>query len=459
MRIATNYILKEHIGPFLFGLAVITFVLIMDFILDILNLIISKGLPTLVILEVFVLNLAWMLALSIPMSVLVAVLMAFGRLSADFEITAFKACGVSYHRLLIPVIIASTLLTIAMMWFNDRVLPEANHRARILMSDITRKKPAWNIEPGVFIDSFPGYHILIQKVAADRVHVEGITIYEQKDRDIPRTIAAKRGIIAFTADQRTLKIDLQDGEIHEPDQDDPGKYRRLKFENQSIYINDTGNELVRSDSEYRGDREQNVSMMRESNKKIMDKIVSAQDNIVGKINQAFEFVNIELRSSKESPNPINLDTASGLQRIIGELKKIDKHVKYEVQNLNAFERQYNSMLVEIHKKFAIPVACIVFTLLGGPLGALSRRGGMGTGLGLSLLFFVLYWAFLIGGEELADRRLISAFWAMWGANTILGAAGIYLLVKTVRETVFIQFRPPDFLAKIIDHFSNRIRLS
>jgi len=80
-------------------------------------------------------------------------------------------------------------------------------------------------------------------------------------------------------------------------------------------------------------------------------------------------------------------------------------------------------------------------------------------LGLSLLFFVLYWAFLIGGEELADRRLISAFWAMWGANTILGAAGIYLLVKTVRETVFIQFRPPDFLAKIIDHFSNRIRLS
>jgi len=117
------------------------------------------------------------------------------------------------------------------------------------------------------------------------------------------------------------------------------------------------------------------------------------------------------------------------------------------------------MLVEIHKKFAIPVACIVFTLLGGPLGVLSRRGGMGTGLGLSLLFFVLYWAFLIGGEELADRRLISAFWAMWGANTILGAAGIYLLVKTVRETVFIQFRPPDFLAKIIDHFSNRIRLS
>ena len=413
--------------------------LIMDFILDILNLIISKGLPVLVILEVFALNLAWMLALSIPMSVLVAVLMAFGRLSADNEITAFKACGTSFLRLLFPALIASGLLALGLIWFNDQVLPESNHRARILMADITHKKPAWNIEPGIFIDSFPGYHILIQKVDSDRIHVHGVTIYDQKDRQTPRTIVAKRGTIEFAEDRNTLRIDLFDGEIHEADSDDPGQYRRLTFQNQSIYIPDAGSQLVRSDSDYRGDREQNLGMLRAENQKSLNKIDKARDNIRTRINQAFNLAFLDTGSAKSSRQLQARDPGKALEMLRNDLKSIRKQVKFEMQNITGYQRQSNSLMVEIHKKFSIPVACIVFTLLGGPLGVMARRGGMGTGLGLSLLFFVLYWAFLIGGEELADREIITAFWAMWSANIILGAAGVYLLYKTVKESVFISF--------------------
>ncbi len=437
MRIASKYILREHIGPFFFGLAIITFVLIMDFILDILNLIISKGLPAFVILEVFILNLAWMLALSIPMAVLVAVLMAFGSLSANNEITAFKSCGIPFHRLIIPVLLASTVLAVGLVWFNDRVLPNANHKARVLMSDITRKKPAWNIEPGVFIDNFPGYSILIQKVNKDRINVKGITIYDKKDRATPRTIVAKKGKIYFIAGQTTLKIELEDGEIHEQDKDDPSKYHRLKFEHQTIYIPNAGSKLVRSDSEYRGDREQNISMMKAENIKTEKKIAKAYDNLLTNIQQTFKLIS-PLKKVLKSKIKQPRDISFAVRTVYNEIKKISKQARYEKQNIDSFRRRHNSMSVEIQKKFSIPVACIVFVLLGGPLGVMARRGGMGTGLGLSLLFFVLYWAFLIGGEELADREIISPFLAMWSANIILGTTGIYLLIRSVRESAFLN---------------------
>jgi lipopolysaccharide export system permease protein len=96
-------------------------------------------------------------------------------------------------------------------------------------------------------------------------------------------------------------------------------------------------------------------------------------------------------------------------------------------------------MVEVHKKFALAVACLVFVLVGAPLGVMAKKGGMAVGLGLSLGFFVLYWAFLIGGEELADRQLIPAFWAMWSANILIGGAGIYILVKTAKEAKFISW--------------------
>ncbi|MCP4633988.1 MAG: YjgP/YjgQ family permease [candidate division Zixibacteria bacterium] len=451
MKTASRYILKEHIGPFFFGMAVITFVLIMDFVLDILNLIISKGLPALVILEVFVLNLAWMLALSVPMSVLVAVLMAFGRMSADNEITAFKSCGVSFYRLIFPVIVASALLALLIMWFNDRILPESNHRARLLMSDITHKKPAWNLEPGVFLDNVGDYHILVREVEEDQIHVHGVTIYDRKDRETPRTIVAKHGTISFMEDQSTLKIDLFDGEIHEPDKEKPSQYRRLAFKNQSIYIQAAGNQLIRRDSEYRGDREQSVAMMKETIGKTNEKIEKARRNLLTKAIHAFQKVSESPEMPKQSSGLKSKDVVRAAGIFSSEIKSIYKQSKYEIQNINNFERQHNSILVEIHKKFSIPFACIVFVLLGGPLGVMARRGGMGTGLGLSLLFFVLYWAFLIEGEDLADRQFISAFWAMWSANIILGSTGIYLLYKTVQETTFISLHIPGFIKRLFKH--------
>jgi lipopolysaccharide export system permease protein len=434
MKILYRYVLREHVGPFFFGLAVIMFILVMDFILEVLNMIIGKGLDALVILQIFVLNLAWMLALAIPMAVLISTLMAFGRLSQDNEITALKSSGVSLYRLIWPVLIASVVVCGGMAVFNDRVLPELNHRARLLMTDIQQKRPTWNLKEDVFIDEIPGYHILVKKVDPHSSQVEGITIYDQKNRRFPRTIIAQRGEVEFAPDGSTLIFRLYNGEIHESDESDPQRYRRISFDKQTIYIPDAGNKLIRSNSEYRTDREKTSGQMLQEVRGKEHEIAAAKQRIV------------EIATLAVSKSAVPGDSgraAASEPKVLGNLIKKNQttlnQILAEDQNIKNKNRLVNSLLVEVHKKYALAVACIVFILMGAPLGIMARKGGMSVGLGLSLGFFVLYWAFLIGGEELADRQMIPAFWAMWSANILIGAAGIYMLVKSARETKFISW--------------------
>lgn len=437
MKILYRYIFKEHIGPFFFGLFVILFILIMDFILELLNMVIGKGLDVFVILQVFVLNLAWMAALAVPMAVLVSTLMAFGRLSQDNEITALKASGVSLYRIVAPAFVASLFVAFGMIIFNNQVLPEANHKARLLMTDIHQKRPTVNLKENVFIDEIPGYHILIRKVDPRSSDVEGITIYDQKDRRVPRTIIAEKGRVEFTPDGNTLIFHLFNGEVHETDEKDPDKYRRVSFNTQIIYIRDVGDKLVRTASEYRTDREKSANQMVKDVKELESNIKTSQSQIIKTVNLALSHMFEKKKNSYLKDQP-SIEKKEAIEYLIKKNRSFFSQLSGEGQNIRSQKRQINSLLVEIHKKYALPVACVVFILVGAPLGIMARKGGMALGLGLSLGFFVLYWAFLIGGEELADRQLIPAFWAMWSANILIGGAGIYILIKSAKETTFIS---------------------
>jgi len=439
MKILYRYIFKEHVGPFFFGLFVILFILIMDFILEVLNMVIGKGLNAFIILQVFVLNLAWMAALAVPMAVLVSTLMAFGRLSQDNEITALKASGVSLYRVVMPALVASLFVAFGMLTFNNQVLPEANHKARLLMADIHQKRPTVNLKENVFMDEIPGYHILIKKVDPRSSDVEGITIYDQKDRRLPRTIIAEKGKVEFSLDGNTLIFHLFNGEIHETDETDPHKSRRVSFNKQIIYISDAGDKLVRTISAYRTDREKSANQMLKDVRQLETNVKTSQSQIIRSVNLAVARAFKEKKNiySKDQP-PIGRDEA--IEYLIKRNRNLFSQLSGEGQNIHSQKRQISSLLVEVHKKYALPVACVVFILVGAPLGIMARKGGMAVGLGLSLGFFVLYWAFLIGGEELADRQLIPAFWAMWSANILIGGTGIYILIKSAKEATFISWK-------------------
>ncbi|MCK4410588.1 MAG: LptF/LptG family permease, partial [Candidatus Eisenbacteria sp.] len=155
MSILSRYVLRAHIPAAAAGLAIFYFVLSMDFIVDYLNLFIAKGVPGMAVLEGFLLSLAWMTVMAVPMAVMVAVLTAFGRLSADNEVTAAKATGVNVFALIAPVLTASVIVALGLFWFGNHMLPAANHRLKKLLVAIHRIRPLATIEPGILTE-LPG---------------------------------------------------------------------------------------------------------------------------------------------------------------------------------------------------------------------------------------------------------------------------------------------------------------
>ncbi|MDP8228938.1 MAG: LptF/LptG family permease, partial [Candidatus Electryoneaceae bacterium] len=162
--ILSRYIIREHIGPFTFGLSLIAFIFTMNLMFQMLKRIAGKGLPVTVILEYFTLNLAWILALAVPMAVLISTLSAFGRMAGDGEITALRASGVSPWQMIRPALWGGLLMTMLVFLFNNYVLPDMNHRAKLPLTDISRKKHTLNIEPGVYTFTIPKLVLLAEDV-------------------------------------------------------------------------------------------------------------------------------------------------------------------------------------------------------------------------------------------------------------------------------------------------------
>ncbi len=157
------YLLRAHIGPFIFSLCTLMFIFLLQFVMKFIDQLVGKGLSAWTILELITLNLAWMLVLAVPMSVLVAVLMAFGDLSSKNEVTAMKASGVSIYRMITPILLAAGILTLILIIFNNDVLPEANHKAKTLTMDIRRKRPTFNVVAGLFSQDIQGYSMLVHR--------------------------------------------------------------------------------------------------------------------------------------------------------------------------------------------------------------------------------------------------------------------------------------------------------
>lgn len=419
------YILREHIGPFIFAVIIITFILIIDFVPRLVDMVVGKDLPAGVILKVFFFQVGWMLALSIPMSVLVATLMAFGRLTSDFEVTAAKASGIHVMRLMYPVLLAAGALTYGMIYFNNEVLPDLNHRARVLMQDVRRMRPTLQIHSGAFVTDIKGYIILIDKVDHETSDLTGVKILELgRNRKSPRTIVAKSGRLTFTNNGQDLIFDLKDGEIHEFDDKSSENYRRLAFNTQRILVSEVSSEFEESDDNFRTDREKSSARMMEDIMKWETAIEPYRQKINRLVSEKIDRVTADsLAPSPDSAAPDNI----ALNHLSTDLEAHSRIISRENEGIKTQQKLIDSYFVEVYKKYSIPTACIVFVLIGAPMGILAKRGSMGISIGLSLGLFILYWAFLMGGESLADRGIVTPFWSMWAANFLLGAIGLYLL--------------------------------
>jgi lipopolysaccharide export system permease protein len=442
--ILPRYILREHLGPFCFSFAIMTLLFLLDLVFRHLSRILSKGLPLVIVIEFFGLNLAWIAATVAPMAVLTATLMAFGRLAADHEITAMQAGGVSLLRQAMPVFLAAAGLAAGLVWFNNNVLPECNYRARVLAADIARKKPGVKIEPGVWCDEIPHYGLLAQALedSAEVTKTSALLIADNTEPELRRTISASTGLIQLSSGEGALLFTLFNGEIQEINLKKLEDFRRLIFAKHSMAIKvDEDIFLRRSEAEERTDREKSVAQMWQDaqESRATATMLAQRINLVAGTDLR-HYLGDDCGLVPDSLASMLAPPPSPPRHLLSEQKALLRQIEELLADVQRSERLAQSMLVEIHKKYAIPVACLVFVLIGAPLGVLARRGGLAAGAGLSLGFFLLYWACLIGGEDLADRQIVSPFTAMWSANFLIGGFGL----SVFRRIATGKFSPRSF---------------
>ena len=267
MKIISRYVVREHAGPFAFALIALTSLMLLNFISRQFGELVGKGLPWSVIGQFFILSIPFTLALTVPMSVLVAVLYAFSRLASENEVTAMKANGVSPWRLVAPSIASGVLMSIALLAFNDQVLPEANHQLKTLQDDISQTKPTFFLKEQVINPISEGkFYLKADKVDQSNGRMKKVVIYDLADPMHRRTIYSDSGKIAFRANMVDLNLDLFHGEMQEVASDKPTQINRLFFDSNRIRIANVGSggfKETKADSSMKGDREMSVCEMQQ----------------------------------------------------------------------------------------------------------------------------------------------------------------------------------------------------
>jgi lipopolysaccharide export system permease protein len=450
MGVLTRYLIRVHVGPFLFALSTLTALIFLNAVAQRIEGLLGKGLSWRVVVEFLALSLPHTIALSLPMSVLVAVLYAFSEMTSSNEITAMSAGGIRPARLLAPLVGMGALMTGIMLYFNDVVLPESNHRLKNLMVDIARKSPTLNLREQI-VNEIPAesglnrYFLTATRIDPVESTLEEVTIFDGNNPVRQRTTYAARGDMVFNEEQTDLYLTLYDGVVHEAHTNRVGSFQRLYFEKQIIPLRGVGNELVRRFAGTdRSDREMGFALLVENARERESKLDSVRIESQASTLEAVRLALGRPTSSDDSAaaSYVRPPSARGLVTVTADGETLlsrdpvtqvavisGRTLATRAESLRQTAHRYQ---VEIHKKLAIAFACIVFTLIGPPLAVRFPRGGVGMVVLASSVIFSIYWTGLIGGEILADRRIAGPAVTMWMANVVFFTVGIVLVSRMAR---------------------------
>jgi lipopolysaccharide export system permease protein len=454
MGVLSRYLVRAHLGPFLFSLSTITGLIFLNAVAQRIDSLVGKGLSWTVIVEFLVLSLPHTVALSLPMAVLVAVLYAFSELAENNEIMAMAAGGIRPTRVLVPLLGMGAVATLSMLYFNDTVLPEANHRLKNLLMDIGRKSPTFELREQVVNDiqtqdGMEHFFLTASRIDPATNTLEDVTIFDRNNALRQRTTYAARGQMAFNQARTDLYLTLYDGEVREVQADREGGFQHVYFQKQIVPLRGVGDELDRQmGGTERGDREMDFDMLIEQ---AIERDV--EQGVVRKRNKdgALEAVRLALGRPVEADlgtlAAFQADQAAAVAAPQDNATLLSRDpvtqgvvvgTRTRVSQIESLEEAADRYRVELHKKWAIAVACLVFTLIGPPLALRFPRGGVGMVVGASTAVFAVYWMGLIGGESLADRRVADPFVSMWIPNLVFLAVGVLLVSRMGRAGATVR---------------------
>ena len=366
MRIIDRYVIREIIPPFLIALLVFTFILIIPFIIELAEQMIAKGVEWTVLLQLMATLVPGVVALTIPMALLIGILVALGRLSADREVVVLMACGVSPYRLLQPILFLGVICWGVASWVMLEAMPNANQTFREISNKIVMDRAEGEVRPRVFFEDFPNLVLYVDEVPIGGGGWNNVLAADSRNPAEQVIYLAKHGRMVIDREAKTIQMVLDEGTRHRTNLTDPNGYEVAKFESTILSLDPET--VFPRQGPARGDRELRV------------------EELYAKAE--------EFKAQGQSPH---------------------------------------NQVMEIHKKFSIPVACFVFALVGLALGASSRKDGKLAAFVLGIGVIFSYYVVMYGGEALAKGHWLPAWLAMWLPNFVLGAVGLGLLSARSRS--------------------------
>ena len=436
MKILNRYILSEFIRSFIVSILIIYAILLIQVMIKLLDKFLGKGFDFSFLIQLLFYNTAWIFSMAVPMGVLVASILTYGKLASNNEIIGFNASGIKPFNIIKPSLLVSIIICAFMIYFNCIILPDMNHKSRNLNRELIKKRPDVEFEENIYSNIIPNHIIKFdRRDKKNKKKFYDVSIYQMQNNNLKRSIVSDSVII--NSSDKYIELDLYEGVIHERISYNE-EYRKINFKNyaMTIPLNKFSNRNI---NYIRGDRELTFKMLKNANDSLYKRIIFLRKKINKRL-ALFEIdtfnVNynqlIDLIDLKNNQKLLTLNEIAE-QKIFNIKSKANKTiVSGYLKNINRNKTRINKNKVEIHKKFAIPIASIIFILIGAPLGIIIRKGNLAISMSISLMFFVLYYILIVGGEQLADKNLFNPMLSMWLPNIVIIIIG-YLVIKLIKK--------------------------
>lgn len=464
-------VIRSFIGPFIATFFITLLVLLMQFFWLYIDDFVGKGLGLDVVMKFMGYQIIVLIPLALPLAILLSSLMTFGNMGESFELVAIKSAGISLARFVRPLLWVTIALSVGALLISNYMVPVAFLKSRTLLSDIVFAKPAFDLKEGVFYDKMNGFSIKIGKKESNDSIIRDVIVYEQGNPSQDNFIIAKSGVMRVSQDKRYLEFHLKDGWRYQERGNSGIKsdYIRLgfkeylkEFDMSSFILRETPDSVNRENANVMSMRQLNVAI--DSLKKERNvTLTQMKDNTYN----IFTFNNT---SSKNIAKP-NWDSlfkkAKKLNDLIPDSAKLQVHQQTITQISSVAGSLSNQMSlmsdkdasirkhkIEYHRKIIYSLACLLLFLIGAPLGSIIRKGGLGTPLIVSIVFFMVFYFSTTIGEKAAKEGKLHPINGMYLAAYILLPIGLFLIYKAQRDS---QLFNKEWYSRIFSTFKRYIK--
>ncbi|CAN5417574.1 hypothetical protein BH09BAC1_BH09BAC1_25110 [soil metagenome] len=451
MKKIDQLVLRNFVGPFMLTFLITLFIFVMQFLWKYIDDLVGKGLEWHIVLELISYASASFVPLALPLAVLLSSIMTYGSLGEHYELVAMKAAGVSLYRFQLPLMIVALLISGLAFYFANNLLPLANLKFVTLLHTVRNQKPALNIKEGVFYTDIEGYSIRVGSKGEDNRTIYDVLIYDHTDGNNDNVLSAKSGEMFTQDNNRYLVLRLYDGHRYSEGKTGLGgkelyEHYSTSFDEFEKWFDLGGLEFQKQDESSWSNHYQMLNL--KELQSALDTLEMQRDNRIvdyyKNVGHFLQLRNTDLDTIKTVSINDSLKEAWQPQLKVMpakdlELQAHDKALQ-QARNIKSFsgvatrDLQYRLKNIRRHKvewnrKFSLSFACLVMFMIGAPLGAIIRKGGLGLPLLLSIILFVVFHVSSMGGEKMAEKGVLEPFVGIWLPNFILLPLGIFLLVK------------------------------